>query len=179
MNFSNLCSMEDAFQGKPYVKNQKPILETYHLQDKKNLLKKFDEKQVTKVNEGRQIKTYESPLIIVNEQSFIEGKFRDNPNKNTPNDPSTKYPYPFVHDEDFFDKEFIPKLKAIMHAKKKYAIPYGHLEQCRLCFKPLGNKEYVLQSKNKTFRVHDSVLHYYMRHKVWPSKELYWFIKNF
>jgi hypothetical protein len=166
------CNIDEAY------KSEKPIFETFHINEKKKLLENFDESTVHDVSDNRRLKKYESPVIRVTENSYIEGKFRDNPKHrdNSENDSTSVYPYPFMHKDRFFDNKFFFKLKSIMNSKKKYAVPYSHLEQCRLCFKPLGNKEYVLQSGNQTFRLYDGMMHYYLRHNVWPSKELYWFV---
>ena len=176
----DFCSLNNAFDGKPYYKNIPPIFKSYNTPNKNNLLKEFIQKPV---DDGRLLRRYESPLTQVSSTSFIEGKWRDNPQSE--NKPETltiypyPYPYPFCHKKKFVDNGFIKILKGIMLHNKKYAIPYNDLEVCRLCFKTLGNMEYTLQKGDVTFRFSDSILHYYIRHNVWPSKEFYWFIQDY
>ena len=184
MNFSTI---ENAFAGRAYKNDEPVIMPTYHTVEKEKLIKEFKKEDVKNVPEERKINKYETPLIMINENNYLEGKWRDNPeNKEdgikyngVTNGSSQNYPYPYMQDQPFFDKRFINKLKSVMQANKKYAIPYNHVDQCRLCFKPLGNKEYVLQKNGITIRVYESNLHYYMRHNVWPSKFLYEFIMNY
>lgn len=183
----NYCPFEDAFKGKPYEKDIEPIMTTYHVDDKKYLMKTFDKKQVKNVSDDRKIIEYETPLIMVNQTSFIEGKWRDNPTntqdlngyKGVTSGINQNFPFPFMQGCVFPDNKFLPKLKQLMNDKKKYAVPYNHVDQCRLCFKPLSNMEYVIQKNDLSFRVYESNLHYYMRHNVWPSKKLYKFIMSY
>ncbi len=173
---SDFCSLEDAFKGKPYCKDIEPIFKSYNVANKHNLLKDFKQKKISK---RRLIKHYESPLTQVSENSFIEGRWRDNPQlENKPGTP-TVYPYPYSHEKKFFDSNFIKTLKGIMIDRRRYAIPYNDLEVCRLCFKTLSNKEYTLHKDNMTFRFNEGLLHYYLRHNVWPSKKFYTFVMNY
>lgn len=171
----SFCSLNNAYDGKPYYRNEPAMYKTYDVPNKNNLLKEYIQQPV---NNKRLIKKYESPLTVVGNNSYIEGKWRDNPEHDL-DQLTTTYPYPYCHKKKFFDKDFIKKLKDIMRKNDKYKIPYKTMEVCRLCFKTLGSNEYVLQNDDETFRFHDSILHYYLRHNVYPSKEFYGFIMNY
>lgn len=170
------CPIEAFEDGKPYYRNEPHLFKTYDVVNKKNLTKLHNSH---KINKNRLIEKYESPLTKLTENSFIEGKWRDNPKLNNVYNEQITYPYPYARKRKFPDQNFIKKLKQVMIDKQKYAIPYNKLDVCRLCMKTLGNKEFVLQKNDITFRFYDSILHYHMRHNVHPSKEFYHFIMNY
>lgn len=169
----NPCPMNNAFNGKPFCQDSEPLYKTYSIYDKKN-----NEDDKTDVDPSKVIHVYESPLMIISENTFVEGKFRERPTDNGTRY-SIKCPYPYMHDKAFSDKEFVRKLKMIMNDNKKYAIPYNKSSKCVLCSKALGNLEYTLQKGNIKFIFQEGIIHYYIRHNVWPSKEFYWFIKEY
>ncbi len=166
----NPCPMNHAFNGKPFCQDLEPIYKTRSIYDKKN-----DDK-ANEVDSSKVILRYESPLVAISENTFVEGKFRESPD-NRSNHP-IMYPYPYMHEKPFMDKEFVKKLKMVMNDNKRYAVPYNKSNKCVLCSKALGNLEYTLQKGDTKFIFQDGVVHYYIRHNVWPSKEFYWFIKE-
>lgn len=168
------CSLNDAFKGRPYCQNTKEMFDTPTKYDKNNLFQKGN----YKIDESKIIKKYESPVVKVDENTFIEGKWRMNQNDKLVNK-QYNYPFPFMHDKPFFDKQFIDDLNAIMNSNKKYACQFNERQQCVLCSQPLGNMEYTIQKGNTKFIFNNSIMHYYMTHNVWPSKEFYQFIKNY
>jgi hypothetical protein len=164
------CPLNNAFGNRPYCQVSREMFETPTKYDKTNLFRSGD----YKVDQSKIIRKYESPMVSIDENTFIEGKWRVNPN-----DRSSDYPFPFMHDKPFFDKEFVNDLNAIMNANKKYVCQFNERQKCVLCSQPLGNMEYFIQKGNTKFRFDNSIIHYYMTHNVWPSKEFYQFIKDY
>ena len=164
----NPCPMNYAFNGKPFCQDMKPIYKTYSIFDKKRL------DNESRIDKSKFINNYESPLLIINENTFVEGIFRE-----APNDKKSNYPYPYMEKKQFPDTMFITKLKMLMDKNKKYATQYNKSCHCVICSKALGNQEYNFNKGTKTFRCQDGLMHYYNEHNVWPSKEFYWFIINY
>jgi hypothetical protein len=122
------------------------------------------------------------PLTKVDNE-YREGFWRDTTYYLTP---GPKYPFPLEGKIDV-DSKFIEKLNEVIKAgkvnKEEHSIcinQYFGSSRCRLCDCINGSEEYVVKNKEGIKFVFPSgLLHYYVDHKVQPSKEFYDFIMNY
>ena len=165
------CPFDEAFDGKPFCLKAMPIYETHSIYDKKHVFGPNGVKQGTVVKGAGH---YESPLTVVNDETFIEGKWRK-----SISDIHSEYPFPFADNVPFPDKQFLEKFRGIMYGNRNYAIKHNQKDECVLCSQMLGNMEYTIQTDNTKFRFRDSLEHYYAKHNVWPSRMFHRFVMQY
>lgn len=130
------------------------------------------------------------PLTKVNENTFIEGYWmtgywceEDKRWIEEKDNIDMIYPKPESSSESI-SEEFINKLKQLFNAEFTHSnikcSSFMGFSECRLCGFNNGNSEYKLKNQdNITFTVPEGIIHYYIEHKVQPSKEFYDFVMNF
>lgn len=196
---TRFCDKKDVYSGYIQGKNKHILVKNDYVGEKVKMLMVirydnfFQNNGTTYFKYGYNPKTdlcnNNYPLTKINDKEYIEGYWKDIYHYNSP---GSKYPFPPVplKGATDVDAKFLDKIKNIIKDGKikkdeddKHPVlihQYLGSSTCRLCDCSNGNEEYeVTNDEGINFKFPSGLMHYYIEHKVQPSREFYDFIMSY